>query len=535
MVSFGKSTLWKRLSPSQLNAAIQIFALLAIFFEGYDQGVMGGVNAAPDYIDEVGIGKNGVVTKAIHQGGIVAIYYLGAIIGCFGGGWMADRIGRIDATFYAAIFSTIGGALQAASISSDMILVSRVVSGLGTGALTGIIPVYCSEIANTAHRGRFLGLVFIANYLGISVAYWLAFGLAFVDNGQSALRWRFILAFQCIPALFLLVGIKQLPDSPRYLTAVGRHEEALDVLVHVRGGELTPAIQAEHQMMVDAHTRNADKHSNAFEVFTILFGMDKRGGHITRRAWLCVWLQIMASWTGITAVTVYSGVLFRQAGYSTITQDGLSGGVNSIGIIGTIISAWCVDRFGRRVNLMWGAFGLACVNFIAGGLYEAVRQGGDANRITPGAILMLFFFNLIYAATWGTIAFLYPTEIFPSEMRALGNGFGVTGWAIGCGWTTLVNPTIFDKLANRTYFFFGGLNVIWIPIIYLLYPETNNRTLESIEVLFSPASPFVWASERAYAQRELAGSPDAKNVERVSYELENVEQKGGMSRHVDQV
>jgi len=72
---------------------------------------------------------------------------------------------------------------------------------------------------------------------------------------------------------------------------------------------------------------------------------------------------------------------------------------------------------------------------------------------------MLFLFNLVYAATWGTVAFLIPTEIFPSEMRAQGNGFGITGWAIGGGWTVLVNP-MFGHIGSRTYFLFAALNLI---------------------------------------------------------------------------
>ncbi|KAK4956956.1 hypothetical protein LTR28_005782, partial [Elasticomyces elasticus] len=153
--------------------------------------------------------------------GIVSIYYLGCIVGCFVGGWLADRIGRINGLFLGAIFALIGGALQAATQSSNFILVARIVTGLGTGA---------------NHRGGYLGYVFIANYLGISIAYWLSFGLAFVNQGYSDIRWRFLLGFQCIPALFLLMGIKMLPDSPRYLASKGRVEEAKEVLTKVRGG-----------------------------------------------------------------------------------------------------------------------------------------------------------------------------------------------------------------------------------------------------------------------------------------------------------
>lgn len=137
---------------------------------------------------------------------------------------------------------------------------------------------------------------------------------------------------------------------------------------------------------------------------------------------------------------------------------------------------------------------------------------------------MLFLFNLIYASTWGTVAFLIPTEIFPSRMRAQGNGFGITGWAIGVGWTVLVNPIMFENIQvcstlnlfpsvrnlskqpltvsqSRTYFLFAGLNFIWIGIVYLIYPETANRSLESIEAMFT-TSPFYWQMEKAYAENK---------------------------------
>ncbi|RMZ02076.1 hypothetical protein D0862_06150 [Hortaea werneckii] len=507
---------WKNLSPKQLNAAIQAFSLIAIFFEGYDQGVMGGVNAAPDYAREVGIGSSdGTVTKTTEQGGIVSVYYLGCIVGCFAGGWLADRLGRINGLFFAAAFALIGGALQAATQSSSFIIVARVVTGLGTGgeyygmqresllklatALTGITPVLVSEMSDSKHRGSFLGYVFIANYLGISVAYWLNFGLAFIDDGQSSVRWRFLLAFQCVPALLLLTGIRLLPDSPRYLASVGKSQEAREVLLHIRGSE-SEEFEQEYTMIVTMAEQSVK--SSPVEFLKIVLGIDRqKAPHLGRRAWLSIWLQVMASWTGITAVTAYSPVLLSQAGYSEIKQNGLAGGLNTIGIIGTIISAQIVDRLGRRICLMLGAGGLAAVNLIAGALYEVSRHDPSrASTIAPATVTMLFLFNLFYAATWGTVAFLLPTEIFPSEMRAQGNGFGITGWAIGVGWTTLVNPIMFANIESRTYFLFAALNFLWVPTVFLFYPETKDRSLESIETMFT-AKPFHWHMERAYAAR----------------------------------
>ncbi|KAF9062204.1 major facilitator superfamily transporter sugar [Rhodocollybia butyracea] len=492
-------TFWKRLSSKRLGILIQALSLIAIFFEGYDQGVMGGVNASPNYWSVVNIG-NGVtadgVTQTTKQGGIVSIYYLGAVVGAFIGGWIADRVGRINGLFIAAVFALIGGALQSAVRSATFILVARVVTGLGTGALTSITPVYIAEVSSAGHRGGFLGYVFIANYLGISIAYWLNFGLSFIDNGNSQIRWRFLLAFQCIPAIMLLSSIKLLPDSPRYLASVGRYVEAKEVLVQLRGND-GPKVEREF-MEICAVASRANMVS-PIEFAKVIFGRATSIPHLGRRAWLCILLQIMASWTGITAVTAYSPVLLTQAGYGSIKQGGLAGGLNTIGIVGTIISAQIVDRFGRRSSLIWGAFGLFIVNLIAASLYEGARHNPSiTSQVAPSSVTMLFLFNLTYAATWGTVAFLIPTEIFPSEMRAQGNSFGIMGWAIGVGWTVLVNPIMFQHLQSRTYFLFAGLNLTWMPIVYLFYPETSDRSLESINVMFSTKSPFYPAMEKAY-------------------------------------
>ncbi|KAJ5121720.1 hypothetical protein N7526_008657 [Penicillium atrosanguineum] len=500
----GYTTLWKRLSPRQLNFTIQIFSLISIFFEGYDQGVMGGVNSSPRYVTEVGIGKSdGTVTNTTHQGGIISVYYLGAIFGCFAGGYLADRVGRINGLLMGALFALVGGALQSAAQSSNFIICARVVTGVGTGALTGITPVLVSETSSADHRGGFLGYVFVANYLGISVAYWISFGLAFIDNGYSDVRWRFLLAFQCVPAFILVACIKMLPDSPRYLAS------------NNFGDIILPPQEIDHEFF-EIVTLAEEGERGSLQFAKILFGQSgKLHPNLGRRAWLCVWLQIMASWTGITAVTAYAPVLLEQAGYSKLKINGLAGGINTIGIFGTLISAQIVDRLGRRVCLIGGAAILFIVNLIAGAVYEgSLHNPEKAAQYAAGAIAMLFLFNLGYAATWGTVAFLVPTEIFPSDLRAQGNGFGITGWAIGVGMTTLVNPIMFETLKphlfplRRSQFaldpdslslYVSPLNQSWKTIANgLVYPETCNRSLESIETF-----PFHWKMEQAF---ELHGN-----------------------------
>lgn len=99
---------------------------------------MGGVNNSPTYVTTMRMGKpDGTVTDPTHQGGIVSVYYLGAIFGCFAGGWLADRIGRINGLLMGAVFALVGGALQSAIQSSDFMICARVVTGIGTGGVLG--------------------------------------------------------------------------------------------------------------------------------------------------------------------------------------------------------------------------------------------------------------------------------------------------------------------------------------------------------------------------------------------------------------
>lgn len=120
------------------------------------------------------------------------------------------------------------------------------------------------------------------------------------------MRWRFLLAFQCFPALILVAFIKMLPDSPRYLASVGRNEEARDLLNRIRKDRVSQD-EIDREYLEIVTTAQGSKPSSPIEFVKILVGKGGRPGlNLGRRAWLCVWLQIMASWTGITVRGVSS-------------------------------------------------------------------------------------------------------------------------------------------------------------------------------------------------------------------------------------
>jgi hypothetical protein len=132
---------------------------------------------------------------------------------------------------------------------------------------------------------------------------------------------------------------------------------------------------------------------------------------------------------------------------------------------------------------------------------------------------MVFLYVVVFSSSWLMIPFIYPTEIFPTWLRAKGNAFGVAGWAVGYGAGSLLVPVMFagihEKVSSffffplfsfltscsQTFYVFGVAMLVYIPIIYCFFPETAGRTLEQIDFLFASKSPFVWDEEKEFAKR----------------------------------
>lgn len=194
---------------------------------------MGGVNVAPHYVNLMGFGHANadhsvVVTNSLLQGGIVAVYYLGTLLGCLLGGSVGDRYGRINTIGFGALWATIGACLQCSAMNHSWMICARIINGVGTGILNAIVPAWAGEIAEYSSRGQFIAIEFTLNIFGVVVAYWLEYGLAFIGDGQSAFRWRFPIAFQIIPLLVLFAVCWAFPESPRWLVKAVSTSHALN-------------------------------------------------------------------------------------------------------------------------------------------------------------------------------------------------------------------------------------------------------------------------------------------------------------------
>ncbi|KAK9476209.1 sugar transporter STL1 [Lipomyces japonicus] len=517
--------------------SINCVAGLSIFFFGYDQGMMSGVNNSPDYVAHMKYGwsdENGTVhvTNSSRQGGIVAIYYFGTLWGCLLGGVLGDKLGRIKSIGVGCAWAVVGAALQCSAQNTAWMCCARVINGVGTGILNCIVPVWSAETAEHKSRGMFIALEFTLNIFGVVVAYWLEYGLSYVDNGFSAIRWRFPIGFQIIPLFLLFIIIWFFPESPRWLIKNGQKEQARYILHRLRGQD---SEEAEEEYLNIINVINLEKESyqkNSY--YHMLFGIGSGNLHIGRRVQLVVWIQILQEWIGIAGVTVYAPTIFANAGFTTRKAAWLSGLNNVFYMFSTVVNAFTVDRIGRRWTLYWGAVGQAISMFLAGGFSRLQIDHLDNPSYGAAAASFVFIYTSIFGATWLVVPWLYPTEIFPLEVRARGNAFGVVGWSIGNGWLTLLCPVMFDSIGEKTLYIFGAMNVVVIPIVWALYPETSQRTLEEVDLLFASSSPWVWESEKEF-ERLKAEHPDITLASRRLHTVGRVDEEGAVATGVASV
>jgi MFS family permease len=349
-------------------------------------------------------------------------------------------------TLVGALFCVAGSALQAGSVNANMFICARVISGIGIGFTSTIIPPWIAELSQAHARGATFSYVFIANFVGITIAVWLNFG---IRNTELQFRWRFPLGIMVLPMLVVAGVVLLLPESPRWLMSQGRREESIEILRRIRGdaSEDDPQLLEEIeqlQAVVEAshHKRN--------DFINLIRGRYSGKLHLGRRVVLSLALQQISSWTGIIAIVTRSGELFRLSGFSPYKSSWLGGLVNTTGIFGTAAAALVIDRLGRKMSWLVahhsGHFPLpGCWSH-----QSFTRPRLDRSRHIPtvgncgGCFVFIF---LWFFTMFGIIpVWVYGTEIWPLEVRAKGYAFTVLGWAIGCGMTTLTIPIMLSKL-----------------------------------------------------------------------------------------
>ena len=182
-------------------------------------------------------------------------------------------------------------------------------------------------------------------------------------------------------------------------------------------------------MQKSSPSSNLEREHGTTNYVKMFLGIGSGEEHIGRRIQLAFWLQVLMQYgTGIASVVIYSGTIFETAGFTGTNQTLLSACLMIVGIIGTGVASVTLDRVGRRRTLYWGAAVLGLFLFIIGGLFRGSIDHPEMQKAYgAAATAFVFLYLFVFSSSWLMIPFIYPTEIFPTWLRAKGNAFGVAG------------------------------------------------------------------------------------------------------------
>ncbi|CAE6429046.1 hypothetical protein ACGC1H_000955 [Rhizoctonia solani] len=495
---------------------------------GYDQGVMSGIVGAENQF-----GKDFDSPSPTAQGTIVAIYDIGCAVGslmCFAYG---QKLGRRRMIMLGAITMLIGTAILTSATTRAQLIVGRVVTGIGNGFNSSSIPVYQSETCEGRMRGALVCLNSTITILGLVIAYFLDYGLSFV-NGP--VQWRLPIGFQAVFALLLLIQAATLPETPRWLMSQGRKSEAIDVLSRLAAppDQRTPEVEALIQERLRDIEESLARESagGPFRYAELL-----QGGPLGnfRRVLLACGVNVMQQFTGANMINYLAPVVYQNTMGLSRDLSLILGGCTAITyLIASFIPLWTVDRFGRRALLMFSATGLSTCFLLV-----AVLLSVGTKSAAYGATAMVFVFQIFLGVGFLPIPWLYPAEVSHTRIRAYTSAISsFANWMCVFAVVEMTPPAI-DRIGWRVFIIFAVLNACWVPIVYAFFPETANLSLEDVDHLFEKGgiTGGVWSapggrtvaphSDRISGQDAVKAMNDEEKLASARSNVEHVERASG--------
>ena len=381
----------------------------------------------------------------------------GTVIGSICAGPPSDRYGRracLSGLGALYVVSALGCAL---SWSWAVLIFFRVIGGLAIGASSVIGPMYIAEISPAAKRGRLVGLFQMNIVIGILLAYFSNYLVSLAALGPSEWRWK--LGVVAVPATAFVVALFGIPQSPRWLAAVGRWKEARHVLERV--GERDPdrelqeivqSMKTEHR----THTEHLFQHRYRKPIF------------------LAISIGLFNQLSGINAILYYLNDIFERAGFSKLSSDMQAVAIGFTNLVFTIIAMSVIDRLGRKKLLLIGAVGTAaCLAGVA-----AIFASGQHPELL---VWLLVGFIASFAFSQGAVIWVYLSEVFPNLVRAKGQSLGsFTHWFMNA-LISGVFPIMAARSGAAPFVVFAAMMALQLFVVLLIYPETKGMTLEHIE------------------------------------------------------
>jgi MFS transporter, putative metabolite:H+ symporter len=388
------------------------------------------------------------------SGTILALSGLGTVVGAILWGRLADKIGRKVAFKWCVIIFVVFTAISVFTPDRGwwMLALLRVGVGIGVGGLNITSIPYVQEFVPAKQRGLLSGLVSVFIPLGLLLG---SMAQAWLSD---IIGWRGLIALGAIPIL-LLFWLRRVPESPRFLQAHGRPEEAKEALawaLELPVSELgaLPEITETHGSSYSVVFKKYGKSLAIISVGSFCFIL----GSFTIQSW------------GQT-------LLKEGYGYSASLVGYMFMGVSIADLLGRLASAWLADRVGRR----WVMFSFGMIGGV-GSLVAAWSQSGS-----------VFFIGLLIVMAFGDGAFgilnAFGAEQFPNEVRStglgLGYGIGACAKIVGpalmgliVGGSMVKQDVTVDAVAPAFVLF--AIMLFIGAFVYLFAKETKGISLEEI-------------------------------------------------------
>ncbi|XP_071083310.1 proton myo-inositol cotransporter-like [Haliotis cracherodii] len=307
---------------------LSCFATLGGFLFGYDTGIVSGSMLLINPYFSL----TTVWTEAIVSATIAAAAFFSIVAGV-----STDFLGRKKTIMLASFVFSIGAVVMGAARGKEVLLVGRIIVGMGIGFASMTVPVYVAEAAPPTIRGRLVTLNQLFITIGIVVSALVAGAFSFLKPEG----WRYMLGLAGVPGVIQFVGFFFLPESPRWLVDKGRIDEARKVLQKIRSTDNVQMELQEIQDNIEMDRRNSPGGSALGRIF--------KTPHVRKALFIGGGLQLFQQLCGINTVIYYSGSIIKMAGFPSKFAIWLVMVPNTVNFLATFIGIWLVEKLGRKI------------------------------------------------------------------------------------------------------------------------------------------------------------------------------------------
>jgi sugar porter (SP) family MFS transporter len=351
------------------------------------------------------------------------------------------------------ILSAVGCAF---ANSAAMFVVARFLGGIGIGISTVAAPLYISEIAPAAFRGRLAGLFQFNIVFGCVVALVSNVVIARIGGVDA---WRWMLGIAAFPSVLYAGMCFGLPESPRWLLS--------------RKGDRAAGLQVLQLIEPDLSLTRLEAHADE------MIAASRSEQTVASRFWtrslripilLAILVAVFNQLSGINAVWYFAPRIFEMAGLGQQAALLQSAGIGIINVFFTFLGLWLIDRIGRRSLLYVGSFGyIVSLGLIAWGFFT------QHFAMIPACI---FAFIAAHAVGQGTVIWVLISEVFPNRHRAEGQALGsFTHWLFAALLTTFFPKMVAQFAPGYVFLFFCSMMVLQLIWVHTMVPETKGISL----------------------------------------------------------